>query len=168
MTKQKLRGRTWRLILDTSVANPLLSPRQLAPILGLSEGMLASVMKSDAFREKRTEMILERYGGQIAEIRGKLFDVTGDLLDEIKSRIHNQTEPISDQMMLKLLELLTPHTAEKLSDAQGQQPGGVSPGVNITLNLEDLNRGQRRLEERSQTIDVTPYADNHIRKLPQS
>lgn len=166
--KTKLRGRMWRLLLETSVKNPLLSPRQLAPIVGMSEGTVAAIMKSDAFREKRTEMILERYGAQIAQIRDKLFDVTGDLLDEIKSRIQNQTSPISDQMLLKLLEVLTPHTAEKLSESTAQAPSTGVNGVNITLNIEDLNRGQRMLEQRSQTIDVTPYVPADTRKLPQS
>jgi hypothetical protein len=152
--KKKIKARTFHAILEIAVENPMLTPEQVAALLGRDVSFVKHVMQSDAFLELRAKRIIERYGEKINGIKGKILDTTADAIDAIRARIANPDATVNEAILLEAVKFLMPYVSPTIHDQN--KPPEPGSGVTITLNLSDMQRAKQIQAERAHAIDITP------------
>lgn len=143
----------FRRILELSAEFPALEPPQIAQLLEMHPNVVRSIMASDAFKDKRAKLIVEKHGDKLLGIRGKIFDTSYAVLEALHTRIMENPGSVSDAMLLKLAEFFTPYAAKRIEEAP-LPPGQGGQSINIMIGQESLEGARRRVEERGRTIDL--------------
>jgi hypothetical protein len=152
-----MRGPTYTLILEMSVGHPLLTPEQIAALVGRNPAVVKAVMRSDEFLERRAYLLLERYGDQIHNVRHKLLDVADAMLDAVMKRIAD-SEDAPVQVLLDAARWIMPFVATPMADPNVKTPLPAQNTVNIFSVPQQALENARQLQaERARTITIPPH-----------
>lgn len=152
-----MRRRTYKAILELSARHPMLNPRDLALMLGANEQWVRQVMKSDAFKAQRAQLIEELFGPKLEEIRNKMLDTTSKLIEAIAHRIADPDAIVSEDTLLKATALLLDRIAPVKGASLPQTNTPPAQHVKIVLNgvsPEDLDRARQAALNRSPILEL--------------
>jgi hypothetical protein len=152
----RVRGPTYNLILEMSVGNPLLTPEQIAALVGRNSTVVRTVMRSDEFLEHRARLLLERYGDKMENVRHKILDLADTMLDALQRRIvENESSDATPQNLLDAVKWLMPFVTAPVADPNMKQQPPAHPTVNIFhVPQSDLEHARQAQLERSRTISL--------------
>ena len=163
--KRPLRSRSYLAILEMSVENPQLGPKEIAELLKRDVTFVGAIMRSDHFLEERAGLILHRYGDKLAGMRAKLIDTASNVLDAINRRISDPNSICEDNTLTAIAEMLLDRSGLDLKQASAQ-PGNATH-VQINISQDDLNRGRALQAQKAETIHVSrPPLIGQQRSLP--
>jgi hypothetical protein len=155
-----LKRKTYKAILELSARHPMLDPKDLALMLGSEVGWVRQVMKSDAFKAQRAQLIEELFGPRLKEIQNKMLDTTEALIDAIRQRIANPDAIVSEETLLKATQLLLDRIIPvKNGPATIQPPSQPAQNIKMVFNgisAEDIERARRSALDRGAMITLEP------------
>ena len=160
---QRAKRRSYRAILELSARHPLLTPNDLALMIGANAKWVRSVMKSDSFLAQRAQLVQELFGPQLQELNAKMLKTAGDLIDSINRRIANPDAVVSEGTLLKAAELLLDRILPGKNNggnftAPQQQPAQNLKIVFNGVSPEDIARARSLALQRGSLITLEPQA----------
>jgi hypothetical protein len=139
--KIKVRSRTYEAILELTVEHPMLTPQEVASLLGRNLQVVLTIMRSDAFLDLRAKGILERHGDKIKNVRSRVLDTADAILNAIQERVANPEKEIPLPHLVEAGRFLMEYITPKQDKPDAAMPGAASVNV-FNISQDDVRRAQ--------------------------
>lgn len=162
----QLRRKSYRAILELSSRHPLLSPKDIALMIGASEPWVKKVMSSDAFRAQRAILVEKLFGPQLEVLRSKMMTTADMLVQAVAEKIAHPDAEANGEVILKALTTILDRIMPvKQVIAPPPPPAPSNTTINIATGVtpEDMARARARILSHGASIPLE--AQNQIPEL---